>query len=76
VQHWLAMALTVTVVESYIEALETALLRGERSVQFSDRAVTYQSIDDILKAIKYFKGLLVTLSGRSRQSVGVATKGL
>lgn len=57
-------------------ALQAALAKGERSVQFSDRAVTYRSADELRDAIAYYDGLIARLSGgRKRQVLAVASKG-
>ena len=69
------MALTLVQITEYITVLETALSRGERRVQFADRAVEYNSPDDILKAIAYYKTLSGDLTGRPKQTLVVASKG-
>lgn len=72
------MAYTVEQCEANITVLETALQRGTLTVEYADRRVTYREVDDILKAIAYWRSILsglVTVSGRSRQTLGVATKG-
>lgn len=56
-----------------ITALESALARGERTVQFSDRSVTYASATELKERIDYFVGLLRQVQGgRSKQSFGYA----
>lgn len=37
--------------QSDIDALKASIKSGVRSVQYSDRAVTYQSVDDMLKVL-------------------------
>ena len=73
------MAWTTAQVEAAIDALQTALARGERSVTvaFADRShgVTYQTVDEILAALAYFQGLLAVLSSRPRQFATVSSKG-
>lgn len=69
------MAETADTLQAKIDALETMLARGERACTFADRAVTYKSTDEALKALSYFKYRLAQVTGRSRQSVAVATKG-
>lgn len=76
------MAYTQAELEAKIAALETTLARGELRVDFSDRSVTYRSIDELTKALEYFKRLLSDLlaaaspgSRRSRQTLGVASRG-
>jgi len=55
-----------------LAAIEAALYRGEQSVTFADRSVTYRSIDDLLKARDLIKAELTT---RPRQTLIVASKG-
>ncbi len=69
------MALTLVQVTEYIFALETALARAERRVQFADRAVEYNSPADLLKAINYYKDLAAELSSAPKQTLVVASKG-
>ena len=49
--------------QTNIDALETALARGELKVKFADREVTYRSVDDIAKALVYAKGQLAIAAG-------------
>ncbi len=58
-----------------IAKLESALSKGEMSVQFADRTVVYRSISQLTEAIAYFRGQVTEQSGRGRQSFGVAVKG-
>lgn len=76
------MAYTQAELEAKIIALETALARGELRVDFSDRSVTYRSTAELTTAIEYFKKLLSDMlaeaspgSRRSRQTLGVASRG-
>lgn len=70
-----AMALTLVQVTEYITTLEGALARGERRVQFADRAVEYNGPESILKAINYYKSLLNEMNGRPKQTLVVSSKG-
>jgi hypothetical protein len=36
--------------ESDLTAIRAAIAKGERSVQFADRSVTYRSMDELLQA--------------------------
>lgn len=45
------MALTQT----DIDKLEKAIARGVRTVQYASGSVTYQSVDEMLKALAYAK---------------------
>lgn len=70
------VALTEAEIRLAITALETALARGEDTVQFSDRLVRYKSNSAILDAIAYYKSLLAEATGgRSKQFRGVACNG-
>jgi hypothetical protein len=66
---------TATELQASIAKLETALARGEMRVQFADRLVEYKSTSAILDAIAYLRSQVLALSGRGRQSFGVAVKG-
>lgn len=61
--------------EADLIAIRRAIAKGERSVQFADRMVTYRSMDELLKAEARIANSLVNLTGRSKQSVIVAGKG-
>ncbi|WP_018407919.1 phage head-tail joining protein [Methylocystis rosea] len=52
-------------IDSAISALEAALASGELTVEYAGRRTTYQSQDNIIKALEYFK----------RQKQGVPTTG-
>ena len=70
------MAYTAEQLEARITTLENAIARGERSVQFSDRSVTYKSMKELTEAVAYFRRQLVTLNGgRSKQRRLVASNG-
>jgi len=60
-----------------LTAVRTALLRGEKAVQFSDRSVTYRSVDEILKVEAAIIAELAAASTetRPRQFFGVASNG-
>ena len=59
-----------------IRTLEDGMLLVERGTTFADRGVTYNSANELRDRIEYFKGLLNEhLSGRCKQSYGVASKG-
>lgn len=63
--------------ESDLQAIRTAIARGERVVQFADRSVTYRSIDELLQAEARIAQALeaTTTTRRSKQWLGVATSG-
>ena len=56
-----------------LDAVRSAIARGERSVQFADRSVTYRSMDELLRAEERISNALTT--ERSKQTFGVASKG-
>lgn len=57
-----------------LAAVRAALLKGERTVQFADRSVTYRSVDEILQVEQRILSELT--SNRHKQFIGVAGKGL
>lgn len=59
--------------QSDLDAVESAIARGEQTVQFADRTVTYRSVDQLLKAKA---DIQAALSSRTRTSLGVGNKGL
>jgi hypothetical protein len=56
-----------------LDAVRVAIAKGERSVQFADRSVTYRSMDELLKAEERIANALTT--EWSKQTFGVASKG-
>lgn len=69
------MAWTTVQIEAALDKLRTALARGEQSVTFADRGLTYKSTDQIIAAIREFEGMLATASERPRQFLGYSRKG-
>lgn len=60
--------------EADLAAIRSAIARGEQSVSFADRTVTYRSIDDLLKAEARIAAALQT---RAKQTyVVLGSKGL
>jgi hypothetical protein len=57
-----------------ITALEAAMSRHERVVQMADRSVTYNSIDDIVKSISYFRDRLNELTAATATSTGIVRR--
>lgn len=41
--------------EAQLQALETALAKGERRVSFGDKTVEYRSVDELIAAIREVK---------------------
>ncbi|MHC4335513.1 MAG: phage head-tail joining protein [Planctomycetota bacterium] len=56
-----------------LDAVRAAIAKGERSVQFADRSVTYRSMDELLRAEERIASALTT--ERPKQTFGVASKG-
>lgn len=42
--------------QSDLDALDTAIKQGVRTVQFADRSVTYHSLDEMLKLRRLMQG--------------------
>lgn len=63
--------------QSDLDAVRAAIARGERSVQYSDRSVTYRSMDELLRAEERIANALAEAASetRKKQSFGVASKG-
>lgn len=59
-----------------LDAIRTAIARGERVVQFADRSVTYRSMDELLAAETRISRALASTTQTSKQSIGVSSKGL
>lgn len=57
-----------------LDNIRSAIARGEMSVEFADRKVTYRSIDELLKAEERIATALST-TPRSKQSFGSSVKG-
>jgi hypothetical protein len=68
------VAYTTEQLESKIEALEGALSRQSKTVQYADRAVTYKSFEEIMQMIAYWERKLRT-SPRSKVFHVTADKG-
>lgn len=57
---------------SDLERLETAIKAGVRTVQFQDRMVVYNSLDEMLRA----RAVIASeIAARPKQTLVVATKG-
>jgi hypothetical protein len=59
-------------VASDLATVEQAIAKGELSVTFADRSVTYRSIDDLIKARDIISA---SLSTRKRQTYVIGQKG-
>lgn len=60
--------------QSQLDAIRAAIARGEKTVQFADRSVTYRSIEELLEAEKRITQALRT-SARSKQTLIVTSNG-
>ncbi len=59
-----------------LAAVRAALLRGERTVQFADRSVTYRSVEELLQVEqRILHEISPSTVTRSKQTLGVASKG-
>lgn len=70
------MAWTTVQIEAALDKLRTALARGEQSVSFADRGLTYRSTEQIIAAIREFEGMLAAAAERPRQFLGSTSKGM
>lgn len=59
-----------------LDAIRTAIARGERVVQFADRSVTYRSMTELLEAEARIARAIESETPKSKQSIGVSCKGL
>jgi len=59
-------------VQAQLAALRAAIRSGVRSVQYSDRSTTYQSLAEMRETERE---LVQILHGRNKQTLVVATKG-
>jgi hypothetical protein len=67
----------VAYTEADLTAVRTAIAKGERSVQFADRSVTYRDISELLQAEARISQALASAPAtrRKKQMFGVASKG-
>lgn len=59
-----------------LDAIKTALAKGERTVTFADRSITYRSVDELLRVKAEIEAELAAAASRPRQFLGYSTKGL
>lgn len=63
--------------QAQLTAIRRAIASGELTVQWGDRARTFRSMDDLIKAEeRILQGLTAAAGGRAKQFIGVASKGL
>ncbi len=71
-----AVRVVATYTESDLAAVRRAIATGEKSVQFSDRSVTYRSVAELIQAEERIASALETAAtARRRQTYAVACKG-
>lgn len=60
------------------DALKAAIARGEQSVRYADREVTYRSIAEMLQALAKIEAEIdaAAATTRPRQYYGVSSKGV
>ena len=58
--------------QSMRDALQRAIFSGTRRVQFTDRAVEYNSVDDMRKALADIDAAIATASGAAPSSFSLA----
>ena len=63
--------------QAHLDALEAALVKGEKRVTFGDKTVEYRSIDEIQAAIREVEASLARAAGarRTRQIRVTTDKG-
>ena len=57
--------------EIQLQALESALAKGERRVTFADKTVEYRSVDELMAAIREVMGSRSRWSSPARSSCAV-----
>ncbi|UZR28094.1 phage head-tail joining protein [Methylococcus mesophilus] len=58
----------------HLQALETALARGERRVTFQDRSVEYRSVEELKAAIREVKRGLAAQVGPVARQLRITTR--
>lgn len=72
----MGMALTLEQIDARIDAIDLAIGRGERTIQFSDRSTTFDSVEAMLKRRAHFVQLRTALAGgRAKQTLVYGQKG-
>lgn len=65
--------IAATELQSMRDTLQRAIFSGTRRVQFTDRAVEYNSVDDMRKALADIDAAIATASGAVPSSFSLAT---
>lgn len=58
-----------------LDAIRAAIAKGERTVVFADRQVTYRSMDELFEAEARISQALNAGTARAKQTLVVASKG-
>lgn len=62
--------------QAQLDAIRAAIAKGERTVMYGDRSVTYRSMDELLAAEARIARALTEAAGtRSKQTLLVSAKG-
>ena len=64
--------ITATELQTMRDALQRAIFSGTRRVQFTDRAVEYNTIDDMRKALADIDAAISAASGSTPSSFSLA----
>ena len=64
--------INVTELQAMRDALQRAIFSGTRRVQFTDRAVEYNSVDDMRKALADIDAAIAKASGSTPSSFSLA----
>lgn len=59
-----------------IARLKRAIAKGVKTVKYQDKEVTYNSIDDMIKALRLIENALGVGGGRGRRLYAEAGKGI
>lgn len=59
-----------------LDNVKAALAKGEHTVQFADRSVTYRSVEELQRVMQMIEAELATAVDRPRQWYGHSSKGL
>lgn len=57
----------MAITQADVDRLEAAVVRGELTVEYDGRRVTYRSMNELLQALSYAKGELQKQAGTSQQ---------
>ena len=66
----------MAITQADVDALEKAVMTGERSVEYDGRGVEFRSIEELLKALGYAKAALeATAAGGGKRRVSQLAPG-